>query len=410
MSLNLRSGKPVWMMRKPRIERHPTVSENIRGEVVVIGGGISGALMAHRLVNLGMDVTLIDARKIGAGSTAASTAILSYEADVNLGELIKKIGKRDAVRAYQAGVEAIGEIGRLTKKLDDRCDFRKRRSLYLASSEEDVKLLQREFEVRRRNGFEVEMVGREELWERFGLNAEGAILNKVAAEVNPVKLTLALVRAGEKKGVRVFVHTFVHTRVVSYRREGEESILVTERGNEVRARHVVFATGYESQQFLRQKGVHLKSTYAIASRPTRLEQKDEFPVIWETARPYLYVRATTDGRVIAGGEDVNFVNEEKRDKLLKKKARALEEKVRRLLPELRWRRATAWTGTFAETDDGLPFIGQHPEFPGAHFALGYGGNGITFSMMASGIVGDLLRGRKNRDAHIFRFGRSSIKM
>ena len=93
MSLNLRTGKPVWLIPKPRIGRHEKLRKHIRSEVVVVGGGISGALIAHRLTDMGMQVTIVDSRKIGSGSTAASTAILSYEADVNLRDLIKQIGR-----------------------------------------------------------------------------------------------------------------------------------------------------------------------------------------------------------------------------------------------------------------------------------------------------------------------------
>lgn len=48
-----------------------------------------------------------------------------------------------------------------------------------------------------------------------------------------------------------------------------------------------------------------------------------------------------------------------------------------------------WAGTFGETKDGLAYIGQTPEFPHAYFALGYGGNGITFSVIAAKIITDL---------------------
>ena len=67
--------------------------------------------------------------------------------------------------------------------------------------------------------------------------------------------------------------------------------------------------------------------------------------------------------------------------------------------------AYAWAGTFGETKDGLAYIGEPPEVPNAYFALGYGGNGITYSMIAAGIIADLCLGRENPDAQIFRFGR-----
>jgi glycine/D-amino acid oxidase-like deaminating enzyme len=107
MSLDLRTGQPVWAINHPSIPQHRKLAKDIRCGVLVVRGGVSGALIAHKLTNLDMKVTIIDSREIGAGSTMTSTAILSYEADVNLVELIRKIGERSAVRAYRAGIEAI---------------------------------------------------------------------------------------------------------------------------------------------------------------------------------------------------------------------------------------------------------------------------------------------------------------
>jgi glycine/D-amino acid oxidase-like deaminating enzyme len=114
-----------------------------------------------------------------------------------------------------------------------------------------------------------------------------------------------------------------------------------------------------------------------------------------------------DGRIAAGGEDVDFVDAAKRDELLARKTKTLEKKIRKMFPQLKWKLATAWTGTFAESRDGLPYIGPHKDFPGAQFALGYGGNGITFATLASAIITDLISGTKNSDANLFRFGRKS---
>lgn len=404
MTLDLRTGRPVWLLNKPRIPRNQRLKGNIRSTVVVVGGGVSGALVAHRLTEMGIQVTLVEARKIGAGSTAASTAILSYEADVNLGDLIRRIGKRSAVRAYQAGVEAINSLAATIKGLDGSCDFKKRRSLYLASSSKDVSLLRRECQIRQKNDFNVRSVLNRELTKTFSLSAPCAILNEEAAEVNPVKLTLSLVRCARKKGLKVFTDT----KVMAYRREGKVSVLTTDGNCTIRARNVIFATGYESQEFLKQKSVRLTSSYAIASKPRMKFPKNyEYPVIWETARPYLYVRSTADRRIVAGGEDVDFVDEDKRDRLLGSKTKILERKIRKMFPHTSWTLGAAWTGTFAESSDGLPYIGPHKDFPGALFALGYGGNGITFAVIASLIIPDLILGLNNSDAKIFRFGRKA---
>ena len=130
-------------------------------------------------------------------------------------------------------------------------------------------------------------------------------------------------------------------------------------------------------------------------------------MIWESERPYLYLRTTVDSRIVAGGEDVDFVDEVERDRLLATKAKTLTRKVRKLLPHVKWKLTAAWTGTFGESKDGLPYIGAHRRFPGALFALGYGGNGITFAAMASRIIPALISGKKDGDARLFSFGRRS---
>jgi glycine/D-amino acid oxidase-like deaminating enzyme len=94
MSLDLRTGRPVWLINRQRIAGHKKLAKNIRSEIAVVGGGVSGALIAHRLASLGKQVIIVDSRDIGMGSTMASTAILSYEPDVHLIDLISQIGQR----------------------------------------------------------------------------------------------------------------------------------------------------------------------------------------------------------------------------------------------------------------------------------------------------------------------------
>src|SRR5690606_34572249 len=108
---------------------------------------------------------------------------------------------------------------------------------------------------------------------------------------------------------------------------------------------------------------------------------------WETAHPYLYLRSTADNRLLVGGEDDALDVPARRDARVDAKARTLAGKVGRLFPHLRLTPTFAWAGTCAETRDGLPFFGPHRQWgPRVHFAMAYGGNGITYSMIGAGIV------------------------
>jgi len=111
------------------------------------------------------------------------------------------------------------------------------------------------------------------------------------------------------------------------------------------------------------------------------------PLIWETARPYLYLRGTPDGRLVVGGADVPFQSALARDVLLPRQVRRIAAAYRDLfgkeLPPI----AYAWAGSFAESADGLPFIGAVPGgHPRLRFALCYGGNGITYSVHAGEMI------------------------
>ena len=132
-------------------------------------------------------------------------------------------------------------------------------------------------------------------------------------------------------------------------------------------------------------------------------------LIWETRRPYLYLRTTDDGRVLAGGEDGPCAECHRSARWLRTKTARLAARVRRMFPALPFEVAFAWAGTFATTDDGLPFIGEADERPGVWFALGYGGNGITFSVIAARLIADAYAGRSNPDAAIFAFDRPAAR-
>ena len=188
-----------------------------------------------------------------------------------------------------------------------------------------------------------------------------------------------------------------------YEVNGDRVHLVTGQGCRIAARRVVFATGYETQQFLNRKIEDLQSTYVIATKPLGdFTGWEERCLIWETARPYLYLRDTGDGRAIVGGEDEPFYDPQRRDRLIPEKARTLGRRFRELFPRLDVEVDYAWAGTFGATPLGLPWIGSVPEFPLGYFALGYGGNGITFSLVAARIIRDLYLGRPNPDSGLFR--------
>lgn len=398
--MDLRSGLPYHWILNGLPFTYPALREDHRCELLVIGGGITGALCAQACSAAGIGVTVVEARSIGTGSTSASTALLQYEIDTPLHVLAGMVGLDHAARSYHACADAIPQLLELAAQVG-MCHAVPRKSLQFASRRADDEALRQEHALRCAQGFPVDLLSRSELKELTSLRKSSALLSHTAAEIDPYAFTHHLLQAVLRKGGQVFDRTAVE----GMERTPSGHTVRTSTGHRIHARHVIMATGYESQRYLPDPLLALHSTYAIASE--RMPEATfwyERSLIWETATPYLYLRTTPDDRVIIGGLDDPFRDPARRDARLARKTRRLVKAARKLFPHLPFEAEFSWCGTFGATQDGLPYIDQEPRC-GAWFVLGMGGNGITFSQVGANIVRDRILGRSNAHAELFRFDR-----
>jgi glycine/D-amino acid oxidase-like deaminating enzyme len=381
--------------------RHGALTRDAEAEadVLVIGAGITGAMIADALSDAGLSVIVVDRRGPAKGSTAASTALVQYEIDTPLTKLARRIGREDAMRAWRRSRLAVDALGARLGEL--AVPFARRDALYLAGNVLDRDGLAREHDARRAAGLASRYLDRAALRARFGIKRDAALLGYDDILLDPRRTALALLKAATAHGATMF--SPVDIVDIDAKRSGVTA--TASNGRKIRCRHLVFATGYELPQRVPRRGHKITSTWAIATvaQPRRLWP--EQCIIWEAATPYLYVRTTPDGRVICGGEDADFSDDGKRDALLGRKAKSLARKLKRLVPGLDVTVAFAWTGAFGETATGLPSIGQVPDMPNSWVALGYGGNGITYARVAADVICGALTGRPDIDADLYDFPR-----
>lgn len=399
--MDLRSDYPFWLLDQGIIRSYPSLSENIHTDVVVMGAGVSGALAAWHLARAGLKVVVVDKRHVGMGSTAASTALLQYEIDTPLTKLMRMVGEKNAIRSYLLCLRAISDLEKICRSLPE-AGFIRRPSLQYASFKKDVKDLKKEFRARKEIGISLQWLDRTALKNKFGLEKEGALFSRDAAEVKAYSLTHSLLHHARRQDLRVYDHTEIKT----FQEHRGGVTLLTADGKKIKARKLVIACGYESSVYIPQKVENLHSTYAIVSEP--FEDASFWhrnALIWETADPYLYLRTTEDHRILVGGKDDAFSDGHRREKALPGKAKALEAAFRKLFPALDFKTDFKWAGVFASTKDGLPYIGCRPGHPDIYFSLGFGGNGITFSVLAAQIITNLITGKKDPDADLFGFDR-----
>lgn len=402
--MKLKSPEPFWLVKDGLKHSYPSLRENIETEILIIGGGITGSLLAHQMIKDSYKTVLVDRREIGNGSTSATTSMLQYEIDVALFELSKMIGKKGAEKAYWACYDSIDDLQNIAKEVKSDCGFKKKQSLYFAALKKDVPLLKKEFDARKTAGFPVKWLSEDDIKKQFKIeNTFGGILSEQGGSIDAFCLAHDILHYNYKKGLKIFDKT----DIIKFDYKKNSVVATTDYGNTIKAKKVIFCNGFESTEIIKDKFVKLLSTYAIVGEQCDKEYNKELNglLVWNTADPYIYMRTTDDNRILIGGEDEEFVNAQKRDALLFDKEKKLVRKIDKYLPENNFRTDFVWAGTFGETKDGLPYIGEHPNFPSAYFVLGFGGNGITFSVIGMAMVSDFLKGKKHELSEYFKFRR-----
>jgi glycine/D-amino acid oxidase-like deaminating enzyme len=397
---DLRTGRSVWEQNRAPPLPHSRLKRDIATDVLVIGAGITGAMVADALRDSGLKVAVVDRRGPAKGSSTASTALVQYEIDTPLIQLARKIGRRDAERAWRRSRLAVDSIAARLRELEV-ANVATRDSLYLAGDMLDRDALHREHEARRASGLASTFLDRRQLRERFGLSRVAALLGYGNLAIEPRKATLALLNAAAN-------HTkiFCPVDIIEVKATRAGIVATAASGRRIHCRHLVFATGYELPKCIPSTGHKIISTWAIATVPQRRRLWPEECMIWEASDPYLYLRTTPDGRIVCGGEDEEFADEEARDALLSRKTETLRRKLGRLIRNADTTVDFAWTGSFGSSATGLPIIGLIPGMPNCWAALGYGGNGTTYSRIAADIIATALTGGTDADADLFDFSRA----
>jgi len=381
---------------------YPQLDKNINCDVIILGGGITAAINAFILIEAGIPCVLIEKRSIGLGSTSATTALLQYQIDKPLSELIELRGEKQARKAYSLCAGTIDTLAKISKKVG-YTDFERKKSLYFASWKKDIGLLKKEYELHKSLGLNIKYWDEKKVKEKMGFSAPAALYSDHSAQIDAYKLCHHILQYCMKKGLKVYDRS----EMLDIKHSKSGVTMKSVQGQKVFCKKLIYATGFEVVDLIDKKIVQLMSTWAIVS--PHIEHKTEFwhqnCLIWESKEDYLYIRTTADNRIMLGGRDEETNNPKIRIDKLDLKTKQLADDFANLFPKLRFQPEFSWAGTFGATKDGLPYIGHYEPKPNGLFSLGFGGNGITFSVIAAEIIRDILLKKANPNEAIFALDR-----
>jgi glycine/D-amino acid oxidase-like deaminating enzyme len=389
---NLRGGRPIWTSDEKRIPRADALPSGTI-DVAIIGAGIMGAMLAERLARGGRSVVVLDRRPPAHGSTAASTALIQWAMDVPLTHLAREIGADEAARRWRRIYKAVGDLRERIDAEAIDCSLLDRPELYLEGKLLNADSLREEGEARIAAGLPSRYLAAGAVTERFGI-APAAALTDTAFTLDPVSLTLALLDRARGHGATLCFPADV-TGV-----SGAIELTLAD-GRTLHAREAILATGYERSRWFVPPEFAVASSFAIATPPMDPFPWREEALIWQASDPYLYVRPTSDGRVLAGGADESFADAARRDARIDAKGGTIAAAVAAMIATQPLLVDHAWAATFGTSPDGLPAIGRAAHHDGLWVAAGFGGNGISFALLASDIICGALDGAPDEDADCF---------
>ncbi|HDR8022518.1 TPA: FAD-binding oxidoreductase [Bacillus cereus] len=395
--MNLITGKLFWN-RGVSVPCYPPLENDMICDVLVVGSGEAGAHIAYFLAKIGMSVMLIEKREIACGSTFANVGLLQFFHDKSLTSIIHTFGEEKGVRAYKLCYEALRTMEKVVSTLDIEPQFIPRNSLYYASKSEDVSSLQEEYNTLQKYGFPVEYFTEVDIKERYSFTKQAALYTHGDAEVNPYLLAHSLLHKANQMGA--IIHE--HTEALHIKKRQNDLICYTKTGNQIVAKNIIMATGYEALFGKKEKNTTVETSYAVVTNEIdQFEGWHERSLIWETARPYLYFR-TYKNRIMVGGLDEAMQIQSIGDTKLLHKRDILINIVREMFPQYKNIQAEYyWAAAFGSSHDGLPILKEDKKIHNLFYALLHGGNGTVYGMVFAKIFEQLFTNKEREDFSLF---------
>jgi len=365
----------LWTKQSP-MPRFPRLRGEVRADVLVIGGGLTGLLCARELAQAGAQVLLVEADHICGGTTKGTTAKITSQHGLLYHKLIRRFGTEKAGLYLAANQAALEKYRTLCRDID--CGFQEK-DAYVYSLD-NRKKLEQEVSALESLGFPAELTERPPL----PLSAVGAVRFPNQAQFNPLPFAAAMA-----KDLRIYEHSPVLELGPHTARTAEGMI---------RAENIIIATHFP---ILNKHGAYFLKMYQRRSYVLALENAPDVDGMYlDEAEDGLSFRNAQNLLLLGGGGH--------RTGRRGGGWAALEDFAKRSYPQAKI--LCRWAAQDCMTLDQIPYIGPYAKgTEGLYTATGFNKWGMTSAMAAAGILADAVLGRENPYAALFSPSRSMLR-
>ncbi|WP_371261507.1 glycine oxidase ThiO [Bacillus sp. MUM 116] len=363
-------------------------------DVAIIGGGINGASIAYQLSKRNKKVIILEKKQLACQASSAAAGMLAAQAEIEQdGPLFQMALKSQAMFPDMANelFEFTGIDIELVQK----------GMLKIAETEDIVIEAKQQVLFQRNWDSKIQWLDSAEIREMepaLSPNVAGGMYLPNDGHVQPEKLTAAFAKAAVQFGTQIRENT----EVLSFLFKNGQVKGVKTTNGDIHCEQVVVATGAWAGQLLRESGFDVP-LYPVKGECFSI--KTETPLINRTifSDKRCYLVPKRNGEIYIGAtmiENTFDLN------VTPGGLATLIERATKLVPEIKdmaWERV--WAGVRPQTGDGLPYIGEHPEWKGLFVAAGHFRNGILLSPITGKLVADLLGGKQDPIISAFKLER-----
>lgn len=363
---------------KNMMREYPALSEDIKTDVIIVGGGIAGITCAYLLSKEGLSVAVLEANRIARGTTGHTTAKVTSQHGLIYHKLSEQLGNELARQYADANETAIREIKALTESLKIDCDFVSQQAFVFTENDEYIQDLHDETEAAKNLGIKAEFV--ESI--PFPFTIKGAVRFDGQAQFHPLKYTLSLAKPITDNGGKIFEKT----RAVEVGFDNGFTV-ITQQGKKISAGILVIASHYP---FYNKHGAYFTRIYQERSYVTAIKAAEPYPggIYINAEKPTRSLRSqkTEDGELILVGGAHHKAGQ----------CEDTWEKYGDLfdfanpyftISEIPYR----WSTQDCMTLDKIPYVGNFTDdTPNLYITTGFGKWGMTNSMASGMLLRDLI--------------------
>lgn len=401
--MQITNGNLYWIDKTKIINTYNYLTSNESCDVLIIGGGIAGAITAYFLAKEGFNIIIVEKNILGYGNTSACSALIDYQLDNDLHRLEKNIGKTSGEKLYKLSLDALKKLQRIDSEFESDTGFKMLDTIYFTNKFIHKPLINKEYITRKNAGFDISLLDKHDIVNL----SNGIITKRSSAIINPYLFTQELFGyLSNFSNVRIYENTKIEDLEFS-----QDSVVgITNNGFRILANKVVFTSGIETLKYIKGPPTDIYRKFTIVTnRLNKLDNAYTNFIGKDTAEPYHMMRFDED-RIIFSGENIKvtdkLANNYRILSVANERYKRLYNSMKRTVNDLDDIRVDyAFNGTFVNTKDNLPIIDEIPYMPNCFCNLGFGTNGILHSVIGGNILKDAVKGYYTKDMNLFKINR-----